>query len=188
MPKLILVLLLIIVLTLSFAGIGLFMLFATGTIDSLEDVHTLLSGETPASERAPSEAGNITRQQDAVHLFQQQKQELQRELTKLNLEKESLAQLKELLLEEIDARQAQNDAAGSERASLRAQRLDKIAAIFGGMEAAGAAALMDRLSDGLVLEILPKLGNDHAADILNALADGQRKATLISQYLGGITQ
>jgi flagellar motility protein MotE (MotC chaperone) len=55
------------------------------------------------------------------------------------------------------------------------------------MRPADAAAIMDGLDDGLVLEILPRLKQRQAARILNTLSDDQRKADLSRQLVEGLT-
>jgi len=53
------------------------------------------------------------------------------------------------------------------------------------MRPADAAAVMDNLSDDLVLELLIDMDERQGARILTALADDQRKATLIEKFLQG---
>ena len=185
MKKPVLVILLTLGMLISFIAIGLVMLFATGTIRDMDEARALLTGESPGPSSAAIESGDISQQQDAAILFQRQKQELEQELQKLSLTKGSLEQLKGVLLGEIDSLRQEGKAWDGDLSGLRKQALEKIKGIFNQMDVAPAAAIMDHLDDETVLTLIPMLEDRHAARVLAALTDDQRKADLTRKLAHG---
>lgn len=184
MKKLILMLLLVFGMTLSFVAIGLVMLFATGTVESPEDVKSLFMGEM-ADGGAFTKADSLSQIQDALILLQQQKQEIQQDLLKLKESKTLLEVEKQTLSLAIDSLATQGQTGQGDRAKLRAERLDQLLVLYNAMRPSDAAGIMDQMSDEMILEILPRLKERQAAKILNSLTDDKRKAQLSAQILTG---
>ena len=185
MAKILLILALVLGMIVSFAAIGLVVLFATGAVKDMDEVRTLLAGELPRGEGALAEAGRIVRERDAIRLLRQQRGELQQDLVTLRETKENLERLKEALLEEINSLQKQISTGDEERDRLRQERFEKTIAWLNRMSTAEAAAIMDELSDEMVLRLLPGLEDEQAAGILSAMANDQRKADIIAQLVKG---
>ena len=186
MKKLVLILLLLVGMSLSFAAIGMVMLFATGVVGSIEDVRSLLMGEM-AGAGAPPEVGEIVQEQDALLLLQKQKQELQQELLNLEDQRQALAQTKQLRSDEIGDLSQQGQTGQQDQAKLREERLKQLVVLYNAMRADQAAAIMDQMPDEMILEILPRLKERQAARILSSLGDEKRRADPSAQILSGST-
>jgi len=182
--KLALILLLAVGMTLSFAAIGLVMLFATGAVKSPEDVRAILTGEVPGEDPS-ADAKGVDTVQDALILLQQQKQEMQSDLLKLKEEQGRLEAMKQTLSEEIGVLEQQGQTGQQDQVTMRADRLAQLVVLYDAMRPADAATIMDQMSDEMILEILPKLKERQAARILNTLTDDKRKAELSAQLLAG---
>ncbi len=185
MKKLILILLLILGMTLSFAAIGLVMLFATGVVASPEEAKQLLMGELEGADPALLKPGEVVQVQDALLMLQQQKQELEQDLQKLKEQRDTLALKRDSLSTEVMGLTQSSLTEGGKQAELRAQRLDQAVSIYAALRPADAAAIMDQMTDDMILEILPKLQQRQAARILNSLQDDDRKAKLSARLIEG---
>ncbi len=185
MKKLALVLLLLIGMGLSFSAIGLVMLFATGVVENVDEARALLLGEMPGSQSAFLRAGEVSEEQDALMLLQQQKEELQGDLQRLVDEQKVLVQVRDSLSTEVKDLIQQGESGSEDKSKLRSERLEQLTTLYGAMRPADAAAIMDQMSDQMVLEILPTLDERQAARILNGLANDERKASLSAQLLEG---
>ena len=185
MKKLALVLLLLIGMGLSFSAIGLVMLFATGVVENVDEARALLLGEIPGSQSAFLRAGEVSEEQDALMLLQQQKEELQGDLQRLVDEQKVLVQVRDSLSTEVKGLIRQGESGSEDESKLRSERLEQLTTLYGAMRPADAAAIMDQMSDQMVLEILPTLDERQAARILNGLANDERKASLSAQLLEG---
>jgi len=185
MKKLALVLLLLIGMGLSFSAIGLVMLFATGVVENVDEARALLLGEIPGSQSAFLRAGEVSEEQDALMLLQQQKEELQGDLQRLVDEQKVLVQVRDSLSTEVKGLIRQGESGSEDESKLRSERLEQLTTLYGAMRPADAATIMDQMSDQMVLEILPTLDERQAARILNGLANDERKASLSAQLLEG---
>jgi len=185
--KLALIFLLLIGMTLSFAAIGLVMLFALKVVTSMDEVTDLLTGQMPGAESALVQTGEIEKVQDALLLLQQHKQEIEQSVQDLEAQRDSLRQRKIELGGDVSELEEQNQAGSEDMVAARQERLEQMVALYDAMRPADAAAIMDGLSDELVLDILPKLKQRQAARILNSLANDQRKADLSRKLVEGLT-
>jgi len=185
--KLALIFLLLIGMTLSFAAIALVMLFALKVVTSMDEVTDLLTGQMPGAESALVKAGEIEQVQDALLLLQQHKKEIEQDLEDLKSDRDSLEQRKMELGGDVATLEAQNQEGSQDEVAARKERLEQMVALYDAMRPADAAAIMDGLSDELVLDILPKLKQRQAARILNSLGNDQRKADLSRQLVEGLT-
>ena len=182
MKRLVTILLVLLAMTASFAVIGLIVLFATGTVNTLQDVSNLLAGKKPGetTQQTKTPPEQI---QDAVQALTQHKNELQQNISQLQLSAAELRQQREKLQDDLQKLQNQQNDQGTENAQQRAARKAEVVTLFNQMRPADAAAVMDNLSDELVLELIVDLDERQGARILTALADDQRKATLIEKFL-----
>jgi flagellar motility protein MotE (MotC chaperone) len=186
--KLALILLLLLGMGLSFAAIGLVMLFATGVVQSLDEARQLLIGEMPGAGSVYTETNEIIQVQDALTLLRQQKQELEGEITKLKEHEATLASVKDSLSAEVRDLAQKGSQSSEEAARAREMRLNQLVTLYGAMRPADAATIFDQMPDDMVLEILPRLKERQAARILNGLADDDRKANLSALLLEGKKQ
>lgn len=187
MKKLALIFLLLIGMTLSFAAIALVMLFALKVVTSMDEVTDLLTGQMPGAESALVKSGEIEQVQDALLLLQQHKKEIEQDLEDLKSDADSLEQRKMELGGDVATLEAKNQEGSQDEMAARKERLEQMVALYDAMRPADAAAIMDGLSDELVLDILPKLKQRQAARILNSLGNDQRKADLSRQLVEGLT-
>lgn len=187
MKKLALIFLLLIGMTLSFAAIGLVMLFALKVVSSMDEVTDLLTGQMPGAESALVQTGEIEKVQDGLLVLQQHKQEIEQSLEDLRAQRDSLEQRAVELGGDVSALEEQNQTGSEDMVAARQERLEQMVALYDAMRPADAAAIMDGLSDELVLDILPKLKQRQAARILNSLANDQRKADLSRKLVEGLT-
>jgi flagellar motility protein MotE (MotC chaperone) len=185
--KLALIFLLMIGMTLSFAAIALVMLFALKVVTSIDEVTNLLTGQMPGAESVLIKSGEIEQVQDALLLLQQHKKEIEQDVQDLESQRDSLEQRKVALGGDVTALEAQSQVGNQDEVAARKERLDQMITLYNAMRPADAAAIMDGLDDGLVLEILPRLKQRQAARILNTLSDDQRKADLSRQLVEGLT-
>lgn len=184
MKKIALIFLLLIGMTLSFAAIGLVMLFALKVVSSMDEVTDLLTGKMPGAESALVKTDEIEQVQDALLLLQQHKQEIEQDMLDLRAERDSLKQRKMELGGEVSDLEAQNQVGSEDMEVARKERLDQMVALYDAMRPADAAAIMNGLSDELILEILPRLKQRQAARILNSLDDkGRDRKAMLSQKL-----
>lgn len=182
MKRLSILLIILLAMTLSFAVIGLIVLFATGTVNNLEEVTHLLTGNK-ISDETHLPANQSTQLQDAIQTLSQHKSELEQDLSKLQQNATELKQQHANLQDNLNALQNNQDQQGTQNAQQREARKTEVVALFNKMRPADAAAVMDNLSDDLVLELLMDMDERQGAQILTALADDQRKATLIEKFL-----
>lgn len=187
MKKLALIFLLLIGMTLSFAAIALVMLFALKVVTSMDEVTDLLTGQMPGAESALVKSSEIEQVQDALLLLQQHKKEIEQDLQDLEVQRDSLRQRKMQLGGDVTKLEEQNLLGSEDEVAARKERLEQMITLYDAMRPADAAAIMDGLSDKLVLDILPKLKKRQAARILNSLANDQRKADLSRQLVEGLT-
>ena len=187
MKKLALIFLLLIGMTLSFAAIALVMLFALKVVTSMDEVTDLLTGQMPGAESTLVKQGEIEQVQDALLLLNQHKQEIEQDLQDLQAQRDSLEQRKIQLGGDVSKLEEENQVGSEDEMAARKERLEQMVTLYDAMRPADAAAIMDGLSNELVLEILPKLKQRQAARILNSLADDQRKAELSRQLVEGLT-
>lgn len=182
MKRILTLLLILIGMTLSFAVIGLIVLFATGTVNNLQDVSNLLAGRK-FGEEAISTTSQPEKTQDALQLLTQHQNELEQTVSTLQQKAETLKNEQAKLQEDLNALQNQQGDQGTENAQKRAERKAETVALFNQMRPADAAAIMDNLGDDLVLELITEMDGRQGARILSALANEQRKAKLIEQFL-----
>ncbi len=188
MKKIALILLLSIGMTLSFAAIGLVILFATGAVKNIDEALALISGQMLGGESAFLKPDEIREAQDGLLLIQQQKQELEQQILTLQESQSVLEQERDKLSTEVKDLTTQNDQGSQDAAEQRKQRLAQLTTLYSAMRPADAAAIMDQMTDEMVLEILPTLPDRNAARILNNLGDDVRKARLSEQMLDGKTK
>ena len=179
--KLVLVLLIILAMLISFAAIGVVVLFATGTVKNFDELQALLAGRAPTGEIASAESGDLIGQ-DAFLLFEQQKAELLQEIKDLKLARQRLLSLSDALPQGVDALKTLTGGPDLEA------RLQKVVGVISEMRPANAAVIFDHLDDETVLLFLVRLEEEHAARILTALADDQRKADLMTALAKGLGQ
>ncbi|MGA1195541.1 MAG: hypothetical protein ACO36I_03455 [Candidatus Latescibacterota bacterium] len=187
MKKIALMFLLLIGMTLSFAAIALVMLFALKVVTSMDEVTDLLTGQMPGAESALVKSGEIEQVQDALLLLQQHKKEIEQDVEDLRSQRDSLEQRKMELGGDVTLLEEKNQEGSQDEVAARQERLEQMVALYDAMRPADAAAIMDGLSDELVLDILPKLKQRQAARILNSLGNDQRKADLSRQLVEGLT-
>jgi flagellar motility protein MotE (MotC chaperone) len=185
--KIALMFLLLIGMTLSFAAIALVMLFALKVVTSMDEVTDLLTGQMPGAESALVKSGEIEQVQDALLLLQQHKKEIEQDVEDLRSQRDSLEQRKLELGGDVTLLEEKNQEGSQDEVAARQERLEQMVALYDAMRPADAAAIMDGLSDELVLDILPKLKQRQAARILNSLGNDQRKADLSRQLVEGLT-
>jgi flagellar motility protein MotE (MotC chaperone) len=185
--KIALMFLLLIGMTLSFAAIALVMLFALKVVTSMDEVTDLLTGQMPGAESALVKSGEIEQVQDALLLLQQHKKEIEQDVEDLRSQRDSLEQRKMELGGDVTLLEEKNQEGSQDEVAARQERLEQMVALYDAMRPADAAAIMDGLSDELVLDILPKLKQRQAARILNSLGNDQRKADLSRQLVEGLT-
>ena len=188
MKKIALILLLMIGMTLSFAAIGLVILFATGAVQSIDEAKALVRGELPGGESAFLKPDEIREAQDGLLLLQEQKQELEVQILTLKESQSVLEQERDKLSAEVMQKSTESQKGNKEEAAQRAIRLAQLVSLYGAMRPADAAAIFDQeetMPDDLVLEILTQLTDRLAARILNSLGDDQRKARLTALLLTG---
>tara|TARA_A100001037_G_scaffold132201_1_gene119964 strand:+ start:1025 stop:1597 length:573 start_codon:yes stop_codon:yes gene_type:complete len=183
--KIALILLLLIGMTLSFSAIGLVILFATGAVQSIDEAKDLLSGQLPGGESAFLKPGDVQEAQDGLLLLQQQKQELEEQIVSLQENQSVLEQSHADLSTKVADLTTQVGKEDQDAAQKRAARLAQLTTLYSAMRPGDAAAIMNGMSDEMVLEILPTLPERNAARILNNLADEQRKADLSEKLLNG---
>ena len=89
---------------------------------------------------------------------------------------------------DVSTKMQESEEGTAEEAKKRADRLTQLTTLYSAMRPGDAAAIMDQMSDEMVLEILPTLPDRNAARILNGLGDDERKARLSAALLSGQTQ
>ena len=188
MKKIALILLLLVGMTLSFAAIGLVILFATGAVQSIDEAKDLLNGQLPGGENVYLKPDEIREAQDGLLLLQQQKQELEGQILKLQESQTVLEQTRDELSTKVNELSKESDQGNQDSATQRAQRLAQLTTLYSAMRPGDAAAIMDNMSNEMILEILPTLPGRNAARILNGLGDDTRKAELSARLLEGIAQ
>jgi len=184
--KIALIFLLMIGMTLSFAAIALVMLFALKVVTSMDEVTDLLTGQMPGAESTLIKSSEIEQVQDALLLLQQHKKEIAQDLEDLKTQRDSLELRKMELGGEVTQLEEQSLEGSEDQVAARKERMAQMVALYDAMKPADAAAIMDGLSNQLVLEILPQLKQRQAARILNSLADDQRKSDLSRQLVEGL--
>ena len=190
MKKLLLILLLIIGMSLSFAAIGLVMLFALNVVEDLDQVQALLTGSMPGGESQFLKEEELTQVQDALLLLQQQKGEIQRDIQQLEIEQKNIRDENQTLLDTVAVRKERSMAGSEDIVKVHAERLTQLVTLYGAMRAADAAAIFDQIPEEenqMILDILTQLQPRQAARILNGLGDEQRKAKLSQELLQGKT-
>lgn len=188
MKKLALILLLTLGMTLSFAAIGLVMLFAVGVVQNLDEIQSLMiTGEISSDSTGFQKASKINQIQDGLQLLLKQKEELEQDLLQLKDDQGQLKKAKESLSREIKTIQQQSQEGSTNQAQLRQERLQQQVALYNAMRPADAATIFDGMSDDLVLGLLPLLKERQAARILNNLGDDIRKSQIATQLIEGST-
>ncbi|MCZ6635103.1 MAG: hypothetical protein O7G87_17025 [bacterium] len=190
MKKLLLTLLLIIGMSLSFAAIGLVMLFALNVVEDLEEVRSLFTGSMPGGESQFLKEEELTKVQDALLLLQQQKGEIERDIQQLEIEQKTIRDENQTLLDTVAVRQERSMVGSEDIVKVREERLSQLVTLYGAMRPADAAAIFDEIPEEenqMILDILTRLQPRLAARILNGLNDEQRKAKLSQELLQGKT-
>ena len=188
MKKIALILLLLVGMTLSFAAIGLVILFATGAVQSFDEAKMLVRGELTSGESTFLKPDEIREAQDGLLLLQDQKQELEVQILTLQESRSVLEQERDKLSADVMQKSTASQQGNKEAAAQRVVRLAQLVALYGAMRPADAAAIFDQeetMPDDMVLEILTQLPDRQAARILNSLGDDQRKARLTALLLTG---
>ena len=188
MKKIALVLLLVIGMTLSFLAIGLMIMFTTGAVKSIDEAKQLLSGQLPGGESAYLKPDEVAQAQNGLILLQQQKAELEEQMVTMRENQTVLEQKAAELSADVSTKMQESEEGTAEEAKKRADRLTQLTTLYSAMRPGDAAAIMDQMSDEMVLEILPTLPDRNAARILNGLGDDERKARLSAALLSGQTQ
>ena len=183
MKKLLLVVLLLVGMALSFAAIALVMLFASGAVQNFDQVKTIVTGEITIADSSMLGGDEVSRVQDALILLQQQKQTMQQDYRNLQIKRDALALTTQALADSLTAISDQGKTAGANQSEDREQRLQEIIALYSAMRPGDAAVIMDKMSDEMILKILPGLKGRQRAKILSALPDDQRKADLTAKLL-----
>jgi len=173
--KLALMILLALGMTLSFSAIGLVMLFALKVVNDLDEVRDLLTGKMPGAESTLLKPGEVEEVQDALILLQQQKKELEQDLIDLKVVRDSLAEKKDTLSQEIGTLEEQTQTGSEDQVKAKEERVKQMVVLYNAMRPADAAAIMDGLSDDLIVELLPRLKERQAARILSTLPDDKRR-------------
>lgn len=190
MKKLLLTLLLIIGMSLSFAAIGLVMLFALNVVEDLEEVRSLFTGSMPGGESQFLKEEELTKVQDALLLLQQQKGEIERDIQQLEIKQKTIRDENQTLLDTVAVRQERSMVGSEDIVKVREERLSQLVTLYGAMRPADAAAIFDEIPEEenqMILDILTRLQPRLAARILNGLNDEQRKAKLSQELLQGKT-
>ena len=190
MKKLLLTLLLVIGMSLSFAAIGLVMLFALNVVEDLEQVRSLFTGSMPGGESQFLKEEELTKVQDALLLLQQQKGEIERDIQQLEIEQKTIRDENQTLLDTVTVRQERSMVGSEDIVKVREERLSQLVTLYGAMRPADAAAIFDEIPEEenqMILDILTRLQPRLAARILNGLNDEQRKAKLSQELLQGKT-
>ena len=188
MKKLALILLLTLGMTLSFAAIGLVMLFAVGVVQNLDEIQSLMiTGEISSDSTGFQKASKINQIQDGLQLLLKQKEELEQDLLQLKDDQGQLKKAKESLSSEIKTIQQQSQEGLTNQAQLRQERLQQQVALYNAMRPADAATIFDGMSDDLELGLQPLLKERQAARILNNLGDDIRKSQIATQLIEGNT-
>ncbi len=173
-----LLLIIIIAMLISFAAIGVVVLFATGTVKDMDELKALLEGRAATGEIASS-ASDAIGQQDAILLFERQKAELIQDIAGLKLTRKELRSLADALPRGVDTLKTPSGETDLE------VRLQKAVGVISEMRPANAAVIFDHLEDEIALLLLERLEEGHAARILTALADDRRKADLTTALARG---
>jgi len=170
---------------LSFAAIGLVMLFAMGVVTNLDEARQLIIGDLTGAGSVYTETNEIIQVQDALTLLRRQKQELEGQITKLKEHESTLATTRDSLSSQVKDLAQQGSQTDSVATRQRAARLQQLVTLYSAMRPGDAATIFDKMPDDMVLELLPLLKDRQAARILNGLADQDRKAKLSAQLLLG---
>lgn len=184
MKKLLLVILLIIGMALSFAAIALVMLFASGAVESIDEVRTLVTGDIVLADSSLLGGDEVGRLQDALILLQQQKETMVQDLKALDQIKQARELQAQTLADSLAALNEAGQTAGSNQGQRKKEQLAQAIALYNGMKPANAALIMNEMSDEMILEILPNLKERSRAKILSALNDDKRKARLTAKLMG----
>lgn len=184
--KVLLFLLLTIGMTLSFAAIGLVMLFATGTVKNLNEAKNLFMHGEAASDSSLVAPDAVESMQDALAQLQLQRQELATVLEEMKADTSKLIQQKAQIEQEVQALLPQQAQAQQRKTQLQAERVAQLVKLYDTMKPADAAAIMDQMDIDLVLQILPRLKLRQQAKILSAMTDEARKVR-ITEMLAGKT-
>ena len=152
MKKIALIFLLMIGMTLSFAAIALVMLFALKVVTSMDEVTDLLTGQMPGAESTLIKSSEIEQVQDALLLLQQHKKEIAQDLEDLKTQRDSLELRKMELGGEVTQLEEQSLEGSEDQVAARKERMAQMVALYDAMKPADAAAIMDGLSNQLVLE------------------------------------
>lgn len=182
--KVALFLLLIIGMTLSFAAIGLVMLFATGTVKNLSEAKNLFMHGEAASDSSLVAPAQLESMQDALAQLQQQRQELDKVLEEMKADTSSLIQRKAAIEQEVQSLIPQQQAVQQQKAQLQKERLAQLVKLYDTMKPADAAAIMDQMEMDLVLQILPSLKLRQQAKILSAMENEARKVQITEMLAG----
>ena len=182
--KLLLFVLLIVGMTLSFAAIGLVMLFATGTVKNTEEVKNLFMLGEAISDSSLLAPDQVEVTQDALAQLQLQRQELSQVLEEMKADTAKLVQQKVQIETELAGLYPKQAEAKATSSQLQKERLAQLIKLYDSMKPADAAGIMDRMDLDLVLQILPNLKLRQQAKILSSMEDESRKVT-ISEKLAG---
>lgn len=184
--KIVLFLLLVIGMTLSFAAIGLVMLFTTGAVKSWNEAKNLFIHGEAASDSSLVAPDEVESMQDALAQLQLQRQELANMLEEMKADTSQLIQRKAQIETEVQSLLPKQVEVEQKKAQFQKERLDQLVKLYDTMKPADAAGIMDQMDIDLVLQILPRLKLRQQAKILSAMQDEFRKVR-ISEMLAGKT-
>jgi flagellar motility protein MotE (MotC chaperone) len=166
MKRISIILLIFVLMGISFAGIGLLILYVSGTVTSVDDARRLLS-EEPAQIRESTV--------DGVEVLEQQKDELAGELARTKRTIEALQSLSGSL---------SNAAKSGSNLSMTGPDLARVSGVVSGMDDETAANTLVALDQSLSLELLKQMPQQRASDILRAIEDAPTRVKLINAMAG----
>lgn len=163
MKRVSIVILIFILMTVSFAVVGLVIMYASGTATSVEEAIRLLSGETKAPPSRSDE--------DGVRLLEIHKSELAAEMGRLKRMNDALKSLNDSL-----------SAAGSRfnGGDTDDARLARTAGVLEAMDKQTGADVLSSLGQELSLKLLSRIPEERAAEFLEAMDDPRIRTGLIN--------
>ena len=160
------ILLIFVLMGISFAGIGLLILYVSGTVTSVDDARRLLS-EEPAQIRE-----SVV---DGVEVLEQQKTEIAGELARAKRTIEALKSLSDSL---------SNAEKSGSNSNTTGPDLARVSGLLEGMDDEKAANTLGALDLELSLKLLKQMTQKRASDILNAIEDAPTRVKLINALAG----
>jgi hypothetical protein len=160
------ILLIFVLMGISFAGIGLLILYVSGTVTSVDDARRLLTEE-------PVEILEFV--VDGVGILEQQKAEIAGELARAKRTIEALKSLSDSLLSAAESGSNPN---------IPGPDLARVSGLLAGMDDEKAANTLGALDLELSLKLLKQMTQERASDILNAIEDAPTRVKLINAMAG----